>query len=248
MHDKITVCFVAWLMLTGCMRNQPIHPPAIAQLDPFISTIELLKQSVCPIVCLAQSQGTNATLESTEGTAFFVSEDGTFVTAAHVIEGITGTRQKPCPLSAIYLPKNGWSNKEITWFSFRPGECVLIHDFDLARCNTIAKITLPFAPVKIEEAEQPDGTQVAFTGFPLNFVLPLTSRGDIAVYTNLDDRLGRTEVVVDRAAWPGASGSPVYLKDGRVIGVVLRRGSGDSSGITIARPIRFLKAILPGQK
>ena len=57
----------------------------------------------------------------------------------------------------------------------------------------------------------------------------MTARGHVAMYS------ARDELMVDQSAWPGVSGCPVYLVDGRVIGMVIQRGTGNGTGRAIVR-------------
>ncbi len=239
------------LLALGCaVRATHNNTPLVntAGVDKFIASISIIKKSICPVVCISVGQDSNATLNSIEGTGFFVSADGTFVTAKHVIDGIMGPRQppiKPCPLSAIYLPVDNWEHESLKWFAFRPGECVTIQNFDIASCRPLAPISVGFTPVTFEDGDQLSGTAVAFTGFGLQSLDPITSRGDVAAYVNRVAELGKTEMLIDRTAWPGDSGSPVYLEDGRVIGMIQRRGTGDGEGVAVVRPTRFIERLLP---
>jgi len=117
-----------------------------------------------------------------------------------------------------------------------------------------------------------EGQEVAFTGFPIGAVLglfPVTHRGIVSVITPIarpaDGAKSLTAVQLkrmrnpfdafqlDATAYPGNSGSPVYLPEtGQVIGVlnsVFVYESRESaiekpSGISYAIPIVHLKALL----
>lgn len=54
-------------------------------------------------------------------------------------------------------------------------------------------------------------------------------------------------MLVDKNNWPGASGSPIYLEDGRVIGVLVQRGIGinDAAGLTLGRVSKLIVPFLP---
>jgi hypothetical protein len=59
---------------------------------------------------------------------------------------------------------------------------------------------------------------------------PVTSIGAIAGYSAGDSY---STVLIDKNAWPGASGSPICLLDGKtVIGMVTKTGTGDASGLS----------------
>lgn len=116
-----------------------------------------------------------------------------------------------------------------------------------------------------------EGDDIAFTGFPIGAVLglyPVTHRGIVSAITPIaiparDSReLSAAQVItlrnpynvlqLDATAYPGNSGSPVYLHgSGRVVGVinkVLVKGKkenvlSDPSAITYAIPIRFLREL-----
>jgi hypothetical protein len=57
----------------------------------------------------------------------------------------------------------------------------------------------------------------------------MTARGHVAMY------VARDELIVDQSAWPGVSGCPVYVADGRVIGMLIQRGIGEGTGRAIVR-------------
>ena len=120
-----------------------------------------------------------------------------------------------------------------------------------------------------------EGQEVAFTGFPMGMVLglyPVTHRGIVAAITPLARPVENARTInsaqmhrlrypfdafqLDATAYPGNSGSPVYLRDsGRVVGVinsVLVKESKESvlqkpSGISYAIPAVYVKKLLAGQ-
>jgi len=213
-----------------------------------------MKHSVAPVVCLDQD-GPTANIREREGTAFFISPSGEFLTAAHVLDEIK-THNHPCPVIAIYLPTASWRpempEETVQWFPFHTAACVIERAQDVAKCPLVEDLSIPrlgfhfkIQPVQLEFSDQADGTQVAFTGFPLEARDPFTSRGGIATYRGSADT---TQIVLDQTAWPGASGSPVYLSDGRVIGIMLARGMEQGSGISIVRPVRWIRPILENSR
>src|ERR1700730_4139511 len=91
--------------------------------------------------------------------------------------------------------------------------CIVDVVVDVAECKTIDNPwmdkelhTKPMS-VEWEERTQPDGTAIAFTGFPLSAVIPYTSRANIVSYPP-PAKPGATHLFLDKTAWPGASGSP----------------------------------------
>lgn len=117
-----------------------------------------------------------------------------------------------------------------------------------------------------------EGDAIAFTGFPIGAVLglyPVTHRGIVSAITPIaipadnSRQLGRNHIralrdpylvyQLDATAYPGNSGSPVYLQaSGEVIGVINQVHVKDTkesvlsnpSAITYAIPVKFLHALL----
>lgn len=52
------------------------------------------------------------------------------------------------------------------------------------------------------------------------------------------------ELILDHAASPGFSGSPVYLVDGKIVGILVQNAQGEATGITIARPASVFREML----
>ena len=123
------------------------------------------------------------------------------------------------PTASYLSPTNNWATDQaeapIRLFDFNVAACVSHEALDLGRCQTItdlrtvASLGIVARPVTLEPVPQEDGTQIAFTGFPLQNVQPLTSRGSIAAYRAIG-QTPRAQMVIDKNAWPGAGGSPVY--------------------------------------
>jgi S1-C subfamily serine protease len=216
--------------------------------DAFVLTIERIKHSVFPILCGQFNLSGQFSVQLIDGTGFFVDEDGDFVTAGHVITDLqTPSLQRPVPcVMAIYVPNGNWQreaiNFDVKWYMFT--DCKKDVTLDLAVCKTTTKIPTKITPLIIEDIRPPDGSAVAFTGFPLGTVEPLSSRLNIATYRGATDTEGSRDLILDKWAWPGASGSPVYDSRGVVVGVVLARGLADSIGISFARPSHFLLKFL----
>ncbi len=218
----------------------------------FTTTIQMMKRSVIPLACISAS-GTVAETLSVQGTGFFVAADGTFVTANHVLEGMLREAQASrCPYSAFYLPQSGgWSSEQATfrsdYYLFHINECKRDPDIDVAQCKSVRNLepTHKIVPVTFDTAMQPDGTTVAFTGFPLQFQVPLSSIGNVSGYVKPhEDGRGPRAIIMDKSAWPGASGSPMYLITGKVVALVGQRGVNDGSGRAIGVPSRLIKEFL----
>ncbi len=225
-----------------------LHVFASDRADAFVLSIERVKHSVFPILCGQFNLSGQFSVQLIDGTGFFVNGNGDFVTAGHVITDLqTPTLQRPAPcVMAIYVPNGDWQreaiNFNVQWYIF--ADCKKDAALDLAVCRTTTKIPTKITPLVIEDIRLPDGSAVAFTGFPLGTVEPLSSRLNIATYRGATDAEGSRDLVLDKWAWPGASGSPVYDARGVVIGLVLARGLADSIGISFARPGHFILKFL----
>jgi len=216
-----------------------------------VETIERIKSATAPIVCGApRVDRSSFHISRNLGTAFFINGEGYFLTAAHVVTALEqfNASQSQC-FPAIYMPIGGWrTTGGVHWFRF--GECVKDPEADIAVCKPT---TSPFAAEDVKRQltfvafgtalNVKDGTALAFTGFPLQFLRPVTSKGNLAAYLDLDKK-----IVIDKAAWGGASGSPVYLADGSVIGILIERGTGESIGLALARPAEFITDFLTKNK
>ncbi len=225
-----------------------------AREDQFIKTIEIIKRATVAVACIDQTSATEFQIASIEGTGFFVSTDGTFLTAGHVAHNLSlpaPPRQKLCQIHAIYFPKEGWKEgAEVGLSWFKIDKCEEDEGLDLAKCKTIenpftsAGLKIKPLAVSFEPSTQKVGTAVAFTGFPLSLVQPITVRGTIAGYIGVHGESSPREIVIDHNNWPGMSGGPVYLSNGKIIGLVLRRGLNDAVGLAFARSSQFLANFL----
>ena len=234
--------------------------PALAQkdpvADPLIATVESMKHSVARLLCYSRLQSPTPT---SLGSAFFISSSGTFLTAAHVFSQIS---EQPdfCRFAAVAVPVDAWDpelREEFhTWFPFRPADCKIDNELDVARCRTIDNVsilrtdmTFAVRPAQIEWNSPPDGSEVGIIGFPLGVRDPMTSRAVVSTSRIVWNEGKRSpELLLDRPSLPGSSGSPVFLSDGRVVGIVVGNGTGDITGLTLARPGASFRKLLDDAK
>ncbi len=234
---------VAILVVLGIvLGNSPVK-------RSWVETIKEMKRSVVPVVCGYTNNKGKWIIADIEGTGFFVNRrGGRFVTASHVLDGLDTfarqTPEHPCE-SAIYIPDEGWEKGgkvlNIQYFTFN--KCIRSASADVAVCTLIENpFTSPrlaknlIQEVSFETTENvPDGTAAAFTGFPLERTTPITSIGSVAGRHTLDDDDPWFFYLLDKTAWLGASGSPVYTESGKVIGMIVRSGTDESAGIGFAR-------------
>ncbi len=230
-------------------------PASALENDVPSKTIDVLKQAVVPIVCRATSDGHTALVNKPDtnaplvfGTGFFVRSQGDFITAGHVISDARAFASLNHCEPAMYLPVDEWPNRE--YFggqSFGIARCDQDPQLDVALCSlsedpfTDRSIARPRI-AELELSQQPDGTAIAFSGFPLGNMIPITSKGFVATYRFKGDQ--PSELVLDKSNWPGASGSPVYLPNGKVVGIILSRGVNDGYGLSYARALAVLRTFL----
>jgi len=158
-----------------------------------------------------------------------------------------------CPTPAITLAAGDWRpevrTEQMFWFPFRTEECQIDSAVDVALCRPSGDLPARIrrlhkaVPVRFEWNVQPDGAQLAFTGFPLEARDPMTFRAHIAAYRTMQRDLPTHELLLDHASLPGFSGAPVYLADGRVVAILLKDGQPEAPGIAIARFIRSISAL-----
>ena len=215
-----------------------------------------MKHSVAALACVDASASKALTRP---GSAFFISNRGRFLTAAHVLLDMRRD-EDACPVSAVVLPADDWdprAREEIqVWFPFRIPDCQIDTDLYVAACSPADDLSVPkpwfrfrISPVRLEFGIPADGTRVAFTAFPLGTRDPMTFMAEVAAYrTQWQNERSLPELVLDRGTWPGSSGSPVYLPDGSVVGILIKFGNEDGTGLTYIRPIASVERIIAEQR
>lgn len=205
--------------------------------------------SVVPIVCLVQNRENGHVLRyRTVGTAFLVDTAGTFVTAAHVISNFDTGQRTECNAAVSFPPsdrstvRNGqWSTlpasewelppKKAKWFPFDATNCHKDYGTDVAVCKTKQELTTEAVPHKVavvSTVRPVIGTKVLFVGFGGKSMHATTITATITDFSEADRK--RT-IVIDKSAWPGASGAPIVASDGKqIVGMITQTGIGEASG------------------
>lgn len=234
--------------------------PAAAQL------VELVQKVKPSVVVVGSWRATDNPRLGFRGTGFVVEDGRRVLTNAHVLPE-SRADEASAPL-AVAVPQRKGESAEV-----RPARLLAVdrvHDLAVLAIDGPALPALPLAGGR----ELPDGSPVAFTGFPLGSALgyaPVTHRGIVAAMTaaavpmaaaqqlsnqairQLRDGGNFDVYQLDATAYPGNSGSPVYdAATGDVVGVlnmVFIKGSRESalsqpSGISYAIPIAHAQALL----
>jgi S1-C subfamily serine protease len=145
------------------------------------------------------------------------------------------------PAVLIRLDGSSFEILNLYGLKFVASDCRIDGTADIARCKTIedpskaGKIVTKPTALEIASDVRPDGTPVAFSGFPVNGLIPYTARANIAGYQVVEMDPNRDQLrmlVLDKPAWPGSSGGPVYGVNGCVVGMLLQTGIG----LAFARP------------
>lgn len=224
-----------------------------------VETITKIKPSV---VGVGVYNPLNSPRASLQGTGFVIMQGQHVATNYHVVSN--SLDENANEKRVIFA---GIGNKPEIYF-------VDIVSSDPVHDIAILKIISGKLPaVKLSNTEfKPDGTQVAFTGFPIGAVLglyPVTHRGIISAKTPVVTPSSNSNQLtiaalkrlrnpfytyqLDATAYPGNSGSAVYLHDtGEVIAIVNKvfvketkeSVLSDPSAITYAIPIKYLNELI----
>jgi S1-C subfamily serine protease len=213
------------------------------------------------VVAVGTFQPIGSPRQRFSGTGFVVGNGRLVVTNHHVLpEGLDASRQEQLAVFSGRGPRARFHAARVV--ASDP-----VHDLALlAIANPLPALSLAEArPVR-------EGTEIAFTGFPIGMALglyPVTHRGIVSSISPLaPPQLGAKVLTakmiramrdpydvlqLDAIAYPGNSGSPVYeQRTGKVVGVinsVLVKGGKEAaiekpSGISYAIPVKFVHALL----
>jgi len=242
----------------GCGLAALAASPRIAKAQPGLP--DVIRQVKPSVVGIGTFQPMRAISAQLSGSGFVVADGRHVITNAHVIK----SKDEKLGQSISVLIGNGASVDR------RNAATVSVdqeHDLALLRIDGPA---LP--PVRLWPNANlvPEGTDVACTGFPIGAALgliPATHHGVIAAHAPnivpmpdsrfLDAHLIRSPrflvYQLDMVAYPGNSGSPLYLvPGGEVIGVInstfvkdtREKALSEPSGISFAIPTGFVHQLL----
>jgi len=200
------------------------------------------------------------------GTAFLVTPDGYFVTAAHVLE-----QYKPKSAQMTVGMRQRSGDMGGVWFDVVEKDVA----HDLALCKTSVPLPKfvpreenpgteqPIASLRVSLAAPVTGQLIAIAGFPLGSWNPAIQFGTVAAIRTTNPNAGRVPagqrelLQISASGNKGNSGSPVISLDtGDVIGVVVQAQPAplfstvqgvplaQSSGIMLAVPASWVQDLL----
>ncbi|MER2491711.1 S1 family peptidase [Catenovulum sediminis] len=250
----------AWLIPTTILFSATLH----AHSSDLPKKVSAVKKSVVGIGIYNPTGSPRARLI---GTGFAVKKD-LIATNYHVISTLLEDNQKE---KYVVFVGTGRSPKIMD-------ALIITQDKE----HDLALLKVPHAnlqPLQLQKKPQSyiqDATEIAFTGYPIGAVLglyPVTHRGIISALTPVAipvDTSAQLNLAnlkrlrdpfftyqLDATAYPGNSGSPVYLQhDGTVIAIINKvfvKESKESvlskpSGITYAIPVKHLVELLEKTK
>jgi S1-C subfamily serine protease len=179
--------------------------------------------------------------EVTTGTGFAVRDDGVLITNRHVLLGPNGDR-RPRRLAVQFT--NSAQVWPATLLGAAPG------DADLAAIR-IERIRGPVPAIPVPDpapAVRP-GDPVATIGFPFGTDLPMRAGTEdnivrATLTAGIVSKVLPHEIQIDGYGAQGASGSPVFDKAGRLIGVLSSGEPGTNGRIVYLVPVNSVTALL----
>ena len=224
-----------------------------------VETVRLIKPSV---VGIGVYTPTGRPKNQLYGSGFVIGDGSYVVTNSHVIA--KELDESLLQELAVFTGKGSAAKVRVATLIATDKE----HDIALLKIKG-----QPLPALQLAQSHfKPEGSAIAFTGFPIGAVLglyPVTHRGIIAAVTPtiipVDDsrqisiamikRLRDPYLVyqLDATAYPGNSGSAMYdLETGKVIGIINKVFVQESketviskpSGITYAIPVKYLHQLL----
>lgn len=180
--------------------------------------VKRLEQAVVKVHSLSRQPG-SLIAEQKSGTGFNIDARGVIITNHHVIaNSINMTLTFP----------NGKTYKAVNWAGNPKVDLAVI---------TLEARELPTIPVNYHERPVP-GDKIKVVGNPLGLNNVVVD-GKVERYYQIQD--GTTEVfAIDAPVYPGNSGSPVFNREGQVVGVVFASLPQDDRGYPpgLAVPIK----------
>ncbi len=224
--------------------------------------IEKNKKAIVIIDLMIPVEGNKKRI-SVRGTGFIITEDGKFITNAHVYKKIP---EKEMQYIGVSVP--GETNeKNLTRYDRYKVELLKIdEDNDVALMKIVTDKPIKFSVVeKLEDSESvKEGEEIVYIGYPLatemlNMGFGLTMTTNKCIISSIKRRGVDGSLhffLVDTHTNNGSSGSPVFsLENGKLIGIVSGKISSRvpisdgkvadiPANIGICRPAKYIEKIL----
>ena len=195
---------------------------------------------------LAVGPGANGKKEECAATGFVVNEEGYVLTNAHVVDD--ARRCLASSPGAKIVAKYGAAASR----SVQAVSCDVValdeeHDLAILKPERPVASQPPQTFLRLDPQPVSPGTPVTVTGHPSFIWQPQTRQGKVSGRERLaldDANAPPSEVIVINIPLQrGASGSPVYLESGAVVGIVERRRPGRPTQ-TVAVPVGYAIQLL----
>lgn len=174
------------------------------------------------------------------GTGFLASEDGYIVTNAHIVN-----QNNIIGLIKILVENKTEYNAQVVRID---------NDYDLSIIKIMGDVKFQHFLQFATDKDIVDGHNACFVGYPL---VPDFQKHGIGISASISDGLikkkkqltyiSKTEmdiIEISSDANKGNSGGPLFIpENGKVIGVITKRLSADSTGISFAVPIKYVRAL-----
>ncbi len=219
---------------------------ALAQTDAPASPDIEVNPARAIVQLLAIGPGRGEKKQECAATGFLVNDDGYILTNAHVVED--ARRCLASSPEAKIVAKFGSGDSAAA-----PAMACDVVAVDAEHDLAVLKTELPLpaqhrgAFLRLDPEPVSDGRRVAVTGHPAFVWQPQTRKGRVIgrVGLALNERSARRSdvLVINIPLRRGASGSPVYLPPGAVIGIIERQRPSQPSQ-TVAVPIRYAIELL----
>ncbi len=198
---------------------------------------------------------------SIRGTGFIISNDGKFITNAHVYNQI---KEEDLKYLGAFIPGKTDDKKLINYERFSVKLLKIDNENDLALMKIVSDKDFNFIDIKRNEIDPAEGEEIVYIGYPLATEMLRIGFG-ITITTNrcIVSSVKRRKIdgslhffLIDTHTNNGSSGSPVFsIETGNLLGIVSGKISAKvpipdgkiidiPSNIGICRPSKYIKNLL----
>ena len=170
------------------------------------------------------------------GTAFAVRSDGTLITNRHVVAGPDGTR-RPDSIAVRFADSRQTWRGRLLWIS---------QEADLAAIKVDIRGGVPTVQgINSRPDTLRQGDPVAMIGFPLGTDLPMLEGFASTTFTaGSVSKVLSNLIQIDGYGAEGASGSPVFDRNGLVVSVLYGGQAGTGGRIVFSIPSTYVARLL----